>query len=258
MRRLVLALSFLASALPASAQIRRIAAGYQFTGGSSGYTAQEGRVDGSGLVTDWLGLYAGGSVLTDKVYDRVWSGALGLEIPVGDEDRFRIGGHGETGAFVGQSGSPLNASGVEAGYITQLGPLDTLGIFYRYTSGTLIPVSAIRSSMLFPGAPVVAGLRDTTIRNEIRNGQTFQVNEVTTSGSFDLGEKGKEGAFLDLAVSGIDVSNIGPAVAESAAVSFPIGGFLSAYAAGTLEQSSTLGSLQFGSLGVYCYFGGTP
>lgn len=242
---------------PASAQLRRAAAGYQLTAGSDGYIAHEGRIDGSGRAADWLGFYGGGSYIADEVYRWVWWGAGGLEFHVGDEDRLRFGGHIAEGRFLGAPGG-LEANGVEVGYLTQLARFHSLGFFYRFTTGTMVPIGSVRASASFPGGAMLPGRRETTLRTSLKTRPLFQTHEFTTAGSFDLTESDRrEGMYLDLAITGVIISNIEPAVSESASLSFPIAGPVYATIAGALEQSGTLGSLQFGSVGLFLLFGGT-
>ena len=66
--------------------------------------------------------------MTDPVYERVVSGALGIEFHVGRHDRMRLGVHVSDGRFDSQSGG-LESNGVEAGYLTHLGRLHSLGFF---------------------------------------------------------------------------------------------------------------------------------
>src|SRR6185295_11968092 len=93
------ALLLLSLASPSSAQYKRFSAGYRLTGGSDGYVAHEGHLDAEAQALDWLGFYGGGTVLTDSIYERVWSGGAGLEFLVGAEDRFRFGVHMSEGRF---------------------------------------------------------------------------------------------------------------------------------------------------------------
>jgi len=238
---------------PVWGQVRRAGVGYQLTGGPEGYASHEARLDLSGRVFDSLGFYGGGTVLADRVYQEVYAGAGGLEFHVGDEDRLRLGGHLSGGHFRDLAGD-LKSSGLEFGYLTQVGPLYSVGLFYRFTEGTLVPVSAMRSAQVSPSPFSVPGRRDNTLRDHLKPRPIFQVHEFTVAGTFAL-DDAAEAAFLDLAVTAVVLSNIGPAVAETASFTFPIFTPVHAFLSGTLEQSSTLGSLQFGSLGLYLQFG---
>ena len=238
-------------AAPAGAQVRRAAVGYQLTGGSNGYAAHEGRFDIDGRAYDWLGFYSAGSYITDRVYKDVDSLAGGLELNVGDEDRLRLGVQGSIGHFKALSGD-LSSYGGEVGYLTQIGGLNSLGLFYRLTNGTMPPVASIAAAQTTVGPAVAPGQTDTTLTDSLKRRSTFQVHEWTVLASLNF----EEDFLLDLSSTLTLVSNVGPALNETAAFSLPIVAPLYFSVSGTLEQSANLGSLQFGSLGLYFVFGG--